>query len=457
MDFLDFSVQYLNLGYPPIIFYLLLAAGVLLLLFKPRWAFYFAIFCLAARDFQAAVFTRPTAFGSFLNMNDLLLWISVFAMLRYKLFKTRIWMPKILVLIFILIVIGAVQSIAKYGFGDSVLRPIWQSAVFPIMFFVGANMVDSADRAKSTYWMIFFGAVLASIQHVFATRMNLDYAGENYLLLRTIAFTCNGGIFLIMVSFFNKPENIKKISMVGWYIGLSLVGLSYFLSLTRTIWLGAAAGIIIMWLIIARDTKFHRVFFRVFGLIVFPALVISIVLSVFLPTLNIKQMLFDRVESFSNKDTFDESYETRYRGSQRELNLWTESPFLIGIGTALPPDIQAASSEENESEGVFYHVGLTAYLAHYGILGVFIYVLLLPFLTIKISRRVYRNHLSDYIGTMALLAIACSLMDALTVMSSTHYLLPTGYINAIIYGGAWALYKKMNNDSKKSEQDIVAN
>jgi hypothetical protein len=75
------------------------------------------LFCLSARNFHAAVYTRTEFLGPYLNLNDLLLWIAFFAMVT-ELFKKgkALWMPKILLAIFALLLIGDLQSLFKYGF-----------------------------------------------------------------------------------------------------------------------------------------------------------------------------------------------------------------------------------------------------------------------------------------------------------------------------------------------------
>jgi hypothetical protein len=77
-------------GYPLIIFYAVGFIGVALILYRPRWAFYFIVFGLAVRHFHMAVFTRTPFLGEFVNLNDLFLWIGVFAMLRISVAESNI-------------------------------------------------------------------------------------------------------------------------------------------------------------------------------------------------------------------------------------------------------------------------------------------------------------------------------------------------------------------------------
>jgi len=78
MEFLTTITQNTHVGYPLIFFYLVAVVGIILVIFRPYWAFLFSLFCLAARNFHAAVYTRTLFFGPYLNLNDLLEWIAIY-------------------------------------------------------------------------------------------------------------------------------------------------------------------------------------------------------------------------------------------------------------------------------------------------------------------------------------------------------------------------------------------
>jgi len=140
MEFLKTQTQITHIGYPLIIFYLITFIGFILIIIRPYYAFLFSLFCLSAKNFHAAVFTRTPFFGPYLNLNDLLLWLSFFGMIFELLKRRRIYIPKILLAIFGLLIIGDLQSLIKYGFIEEVFRRIWQTAIFPVLFLVSANI-----------------------------------------------------------------------------------------------------------------------------------------------------------------------------------------------------------------------------------------------------------------------------------------------------------------------------
>ena len=126
-------------GYPLEIFYLTALVGVILLCYRPKWAFYFIVFAMAARNFYMSVYTRTPFLGEFVNLADLFLWIGVLALIRVFLEGKKFLVPNILLAIIGINLIGIIQALFQYGFDTSVLRACWGVLIFPIMFFIAAK------------------------------------------------------------------------------------------------------------------------------------------------------------------------------------------------------------------------------------------------------------------------------------------------------------------------------
>jgi hypothetical protein len=449
MEFLGPPTQFQHFGYPSVVFYIVAIIGMGLLFFRPYWAFLFSLFCLSARNFHAAVDTRTTFLGPYLNLNDLLLWIALFAMIVELLRKgKKLWMPKILAAIFALLFIGDLQSLVKYGFIEEVLRRMWSTAIFPILFLVGANLVNDEKRAHSFYWILFWGAVTASLQHMFfirtATSIQL-YSGE--VQIRTISYIMSGGLFLVISAIFKEPDkSLGQLKSSLFYFGLALIGLSYLLSLTRGLYIYTFFALLALPVILKGNLKIPKTVYSVALVMVFALLIVKIVS----PDLDLGQILNDRFNTFSTKDTFSKSYETRWEGAQTELNLWlNNSSILLGVGSSLPPELELT---ETESRGALYHVAFSAYLAHYGILGLLVYGVFLPSLTIKVAKKYFPEHALTYSSSIALIAIACSLLDIIGLTWSQHHLGAISHIPSLIYGAMWGLYRGHVLEKKQALQ-----
>lgn len=437
MDIFAAQTGYTQASYPSLLFYLVMLIGFTLIIFLPRRAFMFSIFCLCARNLEAAVFTRPL--GPYLNLNDLFLWIAVFSMIRIVLYKNKIWAPKLWIAITVLLLIGALQSIFKYGIVENVLRPIWASAIFPIMFLAAANSVDDNKQARSFYWVLFWGNVLGGLQHFIFVKYQLNSYSpfSDISAIRTISYAGTAYYLLITAPFSQLNKKIKGVKLMAYYGGIILIGLSVLLGFTRSIWICVIGSILALMFFIRKIKAPHKV---IFGIIII-LFGMFMVISVFMPAETIKGAATQRVDSFTQKTTFMQAYQDRFLSGKMAIDAWSKSSSLIfGVGTSWPPEYY-----ETLPAGVptLDHVNFTVYLAHLGIVGFAIYVIFLPYATIKISKYVYSRCFYDYQGEIALLALAVIFSGLLTLLSAGSYLSIGTHLSGAIVGATWGLYRSL--------------
>lgn len=434
MEFLRTPTQYTNFGYPIVFFYVIALIGLFLIVYRPYWAFLFALFCLAARNFHSAVFTRTPIFGPYLNLNDLLLWISLFAMMLEVLKKGKIYTPKILLAILGLLIIGDLQAIIKFGFTEEVLRRIWQFAIFPILFLVSTNIVTNIERAKSFFLVLFCGGIIASLQHIYYIISVASYGLSSGLEIRTISYIMSGGLYLIIALIFSKLRIRLRVFKINfYYLGMALIIFSYIMSLTRSMYVAVLCVFITMPFLLPKGST-RGAIYRTAIVTTFVLLLIQM----FFQNLDVFGIINERLKSFMYSETFQESYKTRFVGQQTEIDLWLNSSIIFGLGSSLPPKVVYSPVEEF---GALYHVGYSTYLAHFGIAGFIIYAILLPFLTVKIAKKYYTEHIFDYGGMVAIMGISISLFSFFTLPTSYHYLGATSHIDGLIYGAIWGLHR----------------
>jgi hypothetical protein len=449
MEFL--VTAYSMKGYPLIVFYAIGLTGFLLVGSRPYWAFLLAVFCLAARNFQAAVFTRAPLLGEYCNLNDLLMWIGLLAMVRLTFQERDLWAPKILLAILAINLLGAVDSLTEYGFSAHVQRSLWGAAIFPAMFLVGANLVSSQEKARYFYWALFAGALMAAIQHLFLVdaQINVKGASGGEFDIRSISYVFSGGIFLAVSAIFINVRRLVLRPLIGliWLGGIGLIALSYVLSLTRTLWVGATFSVLGVWLVTSWQSRqisrvLSRSIYAVFSLLLVIGCIFTISKALF-PQLGLEDMIWKRLDFLAHRDVFDKSYETREWAFETEMKLWLEGSLVWGLGTAMPPALAEESIIPGKnSVGALGHVGFSSYLARFGLLGLLVYWVLLPLMTIKTGNRLLREHSRDYIGALALAALALSFYDLATIFSSNHYLGATSHLAGLIYGALWGLSRR---------------
>jgi len=435
MDYIYSNAQVLHIGYPIILFYLIAIIGFLLIFIKPYWAFLFSAFCLAARNYHAAVFTRIPSLGPYLNLNDLLEWIAIIAMVVDMIkFRRKIWVPGILLIIFGLITIGDLQSLIKYGFEEEILRRIWSTSIFPIMFLISTNMVFNENRAKSLFWTLFLGAVFAAIQHIFFIQNNINLLTNNYPDLRIISYLFSGGIYFLIFALYFPLETKKKFLYAFYYIGLILIFISFIFSFTRTYWISAFVSTFFVYLIIKNDKISFKPVIRFTMFLIIGIVIIYLSFS----QIELTKKISERIESITTKEKFLSSYDTRQKGMLTELSIWLDSSIILGCGSSLPLEYERADPLET---GALGHVAFSTYLAHFGLMGILVYLFLLPYQIIKITKMIIFNDLESYRSRVAIVALVSSLMELTAFLSSECYLEPTKHIPGILYGAAFGLYK----------------
>ena len=433
-QFANFQIH----GYPPELFYLVALIGVVLLIFRPRWALPFLVFGLAVRHFHMAAFTRIPALGEYLNLNDLFLWIGVAAIFRLSMENRRLWAPNILLAIFGILVLGTFQVLFQYGLDRSVMQELWRSWIFPIAFLVSANLVRDSQDARHFFWALFLGALGAALTHLLFIQFRIEAYGASLGYLRTISFGMSGGIFLVVSAFFVDMRKVFRNSylFLFWIVGVSIIAISYLLSFTRTWWVGAFLAVIALGILFYREREKtpYRLGYSLV-LIVVMVLAFGVTNKVFLSGINLTETIDERADFVRYEDTFDDAYQTRESGMETELGLWKNGTIIWGVGASSPSIMEATIADT----GAVGHVAYSVYLAHFGLIGLFVYGLLLPYLTIKVGRRYYLHHPYDLGGTIAITAMALAFFDFFTLLSSNHYIASTSQVQGLIYGALWGL------------------
>lgn len=441
-------------GYPLIDFYSAAIIGMALILWRPFWAFLFAVFCLTGKNFHAAVLTRTEWTGMFLNLNDLLLWIAVFALL-VKAIRTygKIKLPKILIAIIVVLLFGAIQSVVKYGPETFVLRSIWSVAIFPILLLVSANMLSTESDARLFYWALFMGSVAAAVQHMLFLYYATMAGISEVHLLRIISYITSGGLYLLVISLFTKLQEKSKWAAWIYYPGIILMAFSIVMNQTRQLYIVFVLTIGAISYLLRSVVNIKKALIKL-ALVTISVLVVS---NLFDSNLNLIDIVGQRLDTMIEKETLDETSLTRWISMQTEINLWLDSPIVLGAGVAYPPEL-TEPYRQGDLESVFQtgaldHVALTSYLAHYGLIGALIYLLFLPLLTIKAAKGFISSNLTDYSAKVALLAITVALMDMFNLFGSMLNTAQTSHIPALIYGAAWGLYMNKNQNYNVAEAE----
>ena len=148
----------------------------------------------------------------------------------------------------------------------------------------------------------------------------------------------SGGIFLVISAFYVDMRKLCQsfYLFAFWIISLPLIVISYILTFTRTIWVGALMSVFSLFLLFFKERKK-----------IAPRLGYSLAVSVFvfvafkltnvyvLSGFNLKQTVSQRTEFLQYGDTFEEAYQSRETGLETELDLWEKRFPHLGGGSLL--------------------------------------------------------------------------------------------------------------------------
>ena len=456
MDFL--YQQFPDKGYPISLFYGVLLVGGILIFLRPFYAFIFSVFGLAAKNFHAAVFTRTDVFGPYLNLADLLLWISFLSILSQSFYnKKAITLPRILLCVVAVIFVASLQSIVSYGLEPYVMRSIWSVCIFPLAFLASNNIVRSEARAKYFYWALFLGAFFAAMQHMAflagVTSMGRMGAAE----LRTISYVMNGGYFLLIVALFSKSVGNSRLMSNMDYFGLILIAISFIMAQTRQLYLVFVVTIIAFAFLFREHVKFHKTMIKI---VVIGFLVLLISNGLY-KNWSLSDIVGGRIESLTDDGSRTRSYLTRWLGIQTEMGLWLKSPLFIGVGTSYPPEFTEVFREGGDTSSNYFvigaldHVAVSSYLAHFGLIGFSLYLIFLPLFTMLRSKRLLSMNPSVYVNRIALLAVAVALGDVLNMFGSMLNTSPASHVTGLIYGALWGVSSQINSQARETKKYAV--
>jgi len=432
--------QFPTSGYPLLLYYSVGLVGISLLLLNPFYAFLLSVLGLSAKNFHAAILTRTEWAGPFLNLADLFFWIGIAAGLAKIIRSAKVRaMPAFFWVLCGLLLVAVGQSLYLYGFETFVLRNLWSVAIFPVSFFLSANMAAGERQAKSIYWALFAGATLAALQHAVFLSGSAAAGVLAAHQLRTIAYISSGGMFLLVAALFSRPpEGGGWISKV-YYLGLALMALSFVMSQTRQLYVSVSLVILVFLYLFRSKADFVKIFAR----FLFIAAAISVMFAYAYRDWSFSEIIGGRIATLGERDSVVESYSTRWMGMKTEFSMWENTLLVLGVGVAYPPEMTESYREGDVfaylDTGALDHVAVTSYLAHYGLTGVLIYLGALPLFTFMRARGILASAPTPYAGKIALLGLAISLFDFFNMFGSMPNTTVAAHIPGVIYGAVWGL------------------
>jgi len=430
-------------GYPQLTIVLVLGLGIPVAFVRPYAAFLLAAFLLTAGHVTLFNQTRLAGLGPYMNLSDACVLVAVAAFFFDRVAaKQPVRVPQIVPLVLLAATLGAVQSFWKLGWTYETMRATRWALDFPIAYFLGANLVTSADRARKLIWILLAGALLAAVQHhLYVVHIwrshSLNMA--TYEGLRTIGYWggCMAPGFLISVLAWRAPRGVWKKAF--WAVaGLLFIG-TIFMNQTRSLWLATAAGGLCVMIVFGRGNRLRSVA-RVSllgAVVVFGGIWLC---GRVMPGLNVSEVLVGRLSKLFARDTQHLHLGTRERAFAIEMDQYLHGTLVFGRGLSFFQTIP--NPEAADRRIAFGHLGYVTYLSQLGLIGLVVYGLLLPLWTFLDALRLWRYQSDPALRYMGLLAGASILCVSIMFLMSSQFLAVGYFAPAVLYGGVIALARE---------------
>ncbi len=417
--------------------------GLLLMIFRPYWAFLFAIFISLALSIPTLTSTRIQELGPYFELGDACLVVMIMACLWEK--KRGLIFPAPALILFAVLTMGFLNSLFHLGLTYAVLRALRWAITFPMMIFLTANLVQDESKVKSLLLLLIAAVITAEVQHLLWVTQGSKLT-EDVGLLRTIAFVRPGSDVWLLAGFYNIAGRIPHPWLQTALGALFLT--ANVTHQTRSIALGFMGGLVGYYLWFLKGPNAFR-WQRFKGV-----LAVFIIGLLLMAMAGFTAFIVGYGERLAQTVERGEDTESRVRGLKIGLNDWLDGNPLIGRGLNYYYKIHKEAILRKE-EVAWGDLGYVAYLSQLGLIGFLAYGVWLPLAVILRARRLMQQpQAPPEIVHLAALTGACFIYFPLMNIFSGSFL-SVHYLSGILVGGVWGITAfQFRNDKQSTRENL---
>jgi hypothetical protein len=407
---------------------LVLTVGLVLVLFRPYWAFLFAIFVLTATSINVGIM-RTEELGAYFNVSDACTLVIILACLWEK--KRTLLLPAPTVILSAVLTMGFLNSLANLGLTYGVLRTMRWCITVPLLIFLAANLVQDQRKVRSLLLTLVLAAVVAEIQHLFTAFAASGLLEENLEAARTSQFIYSGSDLWLLAGFYVVGGVIPHRRVQTAIGALFLAG---FLTMqTRSMGLALMATWMVYYLWFLKGPQAFR-WQRFKSLL--PIVIVGVNI---LAILGLSAVISGYGERLVTTVEKGEGTQSRWNDLYVETNAWLDGNPIIGRGLNYFESRQFGKGSISKTGIGYGHLGYITYLAQLGLIGFLAYGIWFPLAVVLRSRRLLQQpQAPPEVVHLAALTGAAFIYYPLMFLFSSSFLTVT-YVPPILVGGVWGI------------------
>jgi len=353
-----------QLGYPGWVLLVSALVGLVLFVSNARLLVYLSLFLLFTTDAPAYAYARLSVTGPF-NLTDLLSLLCLAGALRVS---RKGWsrMPVEGWAVVAVLAFGTLYTLATIGPVYEAMRAVRAALLVPIFFYTGYHAISDARQARTFVWIAALACFIQSLRQVaFVAAYSSEASAPEWRTLRYL----NAGLPSVPLALLISGLASRLTTRAWLWIAVGLNGVAMFLTQTRSLWIPQAMAC--LWLTFEsarRDSFIRAVWIPLLASAVFLGTQFLLGATGALTTSPSHVFVTGRSTDFSSGSGREEAMVLEL-GHYQQGNLleWVTG---LGLGYSGGPQF--------DPQVAWGHVGYVAYLSNLGLVGLFVFGVLLP-------------------------------------------------------------------------------
>jgi hypothetical protein len=417
---------------------LVLSVGLIMMIFRPYWAFLFGVFILAATSINVSVM-RTEELGAYFQMTDACIVVMIMASLLEK--KRALLLPAPFVILTAVLLMGFLNTLLHLGLTYGMLQGLRWAIFLPLLIFLAANVLQDERKVRSLLLTLVLAAIVAEAQHLLLVLFTArNVMAEDVGVARTMQFMRSGSDLWLLAGFYVVGGLIPRRRVQTAIGALFLAGI--LTMQTRSIGLAfmGALGFYYFWFL--KGPHAYR-WQRFKGLV--PIFIVGLII---LAVIGLSAVITGYGERYVGTVETGEGTQSRWNAFYVEMHDWLDGNILIGRGLHYLESSKVRGGLIRKTKIGYGHLGYVTYLSQLGLIGFVVYGFWMPLIIIFRAQRLLQQPQAppEVVHLAALTGATFFYYPLMFVFSGSF--LNILFIPGILAGGVWGITSLQSADSR---------